>query len=86
MSEKYMKALCQWCKTKYPEKKIVFCMDNVKYHQREYQADPSQQVDAETENIATIDDYLRVKRGRRKGKLENNAAQKRFHSSTKTVW
>ena len=31
MFEKYMKALCQWCKTKYPEKKVVFCMDYAKY-------------------------------------------------------
>ncbi|CAO3572471.1 unnamed protein product [Mortierella alpina] len=28
MLEKYMKALCRWCRTKYPEKKVVFCMDN----------------------------------------------------------
>ncbi|CAO3568837.1 unnamed protein product [Mortierella alpina] len=75
MFEKYMKALCRWCKTKYPEKKVVFCMDNAKYHRRKYQ-DPSQQVDTETEHIATIDDYLRVTRSRRKGKLENNAPQK----------
>ncbi|KAG0299528.1 hypothetical protein BGZ99_004112, partial [Dissophora globulifera] len=41
-----------------------------------YQANPAQHVDMEAEQIATIEDYLRVKRGRRKGKLEKNPVQK----------
>ncbi|KAG0282619.1 hypothetical protein BGZ98_006692, partial [Dissophora globulifera] len=32
----------EWCKVNYPEKKVVFCMDNAKYHRREYQANPAQ--------------------------------------------
>ncbi|KAF9270973.1 hypothetical protein BGZ68_004483, partial [Mortierella alpina] len=83
MFEKYMKSLCLWCKTNYPEKKVVLCMDNAKYHRREYQTDPSQPVDTETEHIATIDDYLRVKRGRRKGKLDINPAQKSLSQLSK---
>ncbi|KAG0298722.1 hypothetical protein BGZ98_000091 [Dissophora globulifera] len=76
MFEKHMTALCQWCKENYHEKKVVFCMDNTKYHRREYQANPAQHVDMEAEHIATIEDYLRVKHGRRNGKLENNPVQK----------
>ncbi|KAG0284495.1 hypothetical protein BGZ98_005904, partial [Dissophora globulifera] len=75
MFEKYMTTLCQWCKANYPEKKVVFCMDNAKFRRREYQANPAQHVDIEAEHIATIADYLRVKRDRRKGKLENKPDQ-----------
>ena len=76
MFEAYMTALCRWCQDQHPGKKVVFCMDNAKYHRREYQADPTQEIDAEVDSIASIDDYLRLKRYRRKGKIENKAPQK----------
>jgi hypothetical protein len=84
MFDSYMNALCNWCVTKYPGRKIVFCMDNAKYHRREYQANPTNDTVSETEAIETIDDYLRLKVSRHKGrkagkvggKVENDLPQK----------
>ena len=84
MFEHYMIALCSWCETHYPERNIVFCMDNAKYHRREYQAqvNPTGETDSVEEPIKTVDDYLRVKvgrgngKGKRSKKVENESPQK----------
>ncbi|KAF9271444.1 hypothetical protein BGZ74_006023, partial [Mortierella antarctica] len=59
-------------------------MDNAKYHRREYQAQvsPTDEAASADEPIRTIDDYLRlkIKRGKGKGRsakqIENEAPQK----------
>ncbi|KAG0055095.1 hypothetical protein BGZ83_009622 [Gryganskiella cystojenkinii] len=75
MFEKYMTALCEWCKTHYPGREIVFCMDNAKYHRREYQAQaqPTEEAAAPEEPIRTVEDYLRLKvnKGKVKGKSKD---------------
>lgn len=72
--ELYMTALCEWCRTNYPERKVVFCMDNAKYHRREHQAKsrPNDEVSNPDELIRTSDDYLRLKVNRGKGKGKGN--------------
>ncbi|KAI1300410.1 hypothetical protein EDD11_006200 [Mortierella claussenii] len=56
MFEKYMEALCEWCKGMYPGKQIIFSMDNAKYHRHEYQSVPSQEVvgAADSVKLSTI--------------------------------
>jgi len=97
MFESYMVALCEWCALKYPGRKIVFCMDNAKYHRREYQANPTREAAVGEEQVKTVDDYLErkvrassgVKGSRRKGnkgrkgKQENAPLQKSLSQLTK---
>jgi hypothetical protein len=94
MFEQYMTALCDWCKTHYPGRKIVFCMDNAKYHRREHQNwRPVDKAAGTEELIRTVEDYLRLKvnRGKGKGKgkgkvtkkVENEAPQKSLSQMNK---
>lgn len=89
MFEHYMTALCEWCKTKYPGRKIVFCMDNAKYHHHEYQAHPTDEATSTEEPIRTIDDYLCLKVNRGKGKskeakkIKNDPPQKSLSKMNK---
>ncbi|KAF9939998.1 hypothetical protein BGZ70_006380, partial [Mortierella alpina] len=61
--ENYMKALCKWCKNKYGDRKVVFCMDNARYHRREHQGDNAVSGMDPSVEIRTIDDYLEQKYG-----------------------
>ncbi|KAG0195079.1 hypothetical protein BGX28_002349, partial [Mortierella sp. GBA30] len=85
--EAYFKALCTWCKDKYAGKKVVFCMDNAKYHRREYQGVSDQEVDADTETntrqIRIVEDYIALNHGNRRGKLADKPAQKSLSSMNK---
>ena len=76
MFESYMVALCKWCAAKYPHRKVVFCMDNAKYHRSEYQANPANEAAIGNESVKTVDEYLTQKTNARKGKLPNAPPQK----------
>jgi len=77
MFESYMVALCEWCALTYPGRKIVFCMDNAKYHRREYQANRTREAEIAEEQVRTVDDYLQRKARSRNGEKDSGCKGKR---------
>ena len=66
MFESYMVALCKWCEEEYPGRKIVFCMDNAKYHRREFQGGSASEAAIGDKSVEAVDEYLKRKADARK--------------------